>query len=132
MAKKKFQNNYTTPEQSKKLLALGIPDWTADCYFYEEGGIADDCTPEVVPFGEPYEDASMETMFSSYVSLPCWSLGRLIEIYRTCVTIDPHVECPMMSAEDLVSLFITMLDYCANDQDCLDLSKLEEEYGTNN
>lgn len=81
---KTFQNNYTTPEQSKKLLELGIPAESADCYYYEEGSIADDATPQVVPFGEPYEDSSTETMFSSYVCMPCWSVGRLIEIAFIC------------------------------------------------
>jgi len=83
---KTLLNNFTTPKQSKRLLELGVPVDSADCYYYEEGGIADDATPDVVPFGEKYEDASMETVFSSYASLPCWSVGRLIEIVLLCNT----------------------------------------------
>lgn len=30
---KKLQNNYTTPEQSKRLLELGLPADSADCYY---------------------------------------------------------------------------------------------------
>ena len=29
---KKLQNNFTTPEQSKRLLELGVPADSADCY----------------------------------------------------------------------------------------------------
>ena len=29
----KLQNNYTTPEQSKRLLELGVPRFSADCYY---------------------------------------------------------------------------------------------------
>ena len=32
MAIKKLQNNFTTPEQSKRLLELGVPADSADCY----------------------------------------------------------------------------------------------------
>lgn len=35
---KKLQNNYTTPEQSKRLLELGIPAWTADCFYIRPFG----------------------------------------------------------------------------------------------
>lgn len=32
---KKLQNNFTTPEQSKRLLELDVPADSADCYFDE-------------------------------------------------------------------------------------------------
>lgn len=81
---KTLQNNFTTPEQSKRLLELGVPAWTADCYYYEEGGVCSDSTPNVVPLGEVWTDESRDTMFSSYIDLPCWSVGRLIEIFDLC------------------------------------------------
>lgn len=31
----KLQRNFTTPEQSKHLLDLGLPEDSADCYFHE-------------------------------------------------------------------------------------------------
>lgn len=30
---KKLESNFTTQEQSKQLLELGVPEWTADCCF---------------------------------------------------------------------------------------------------
>ena len=84
---KKLQNNFTTPEQSKRLLELGVPMWTADLYFYAEGCVSNDDEPcGLIPYGEVYEDTSKETMFSSHVEFPCWSVGRLIEIYHICVS----------------------------------------------
>jgi hypothetical protein len=82
---KKLQNNFTTPEQSKRLLELGVPVWTADLYFYEEGCISNDDEPSgVIPYGEVYEDNSKEATFSSCLEMPCWSVGRLIEIMEIC------------------------------------------------
>lgn len=84
MSIKKLQNNYTTPEQSKRLLELGVPAWTADCYFYEEDGVANDSTPQIVSYGEIWTDESKEALFSSWEDIPCWSVGRLIEIWEIC------------------------------------------------
>jgi hypothetical protein len=124
-----LQNNYTTPEQSRKLLELGIPDWTADCYFYEEGSIADDCTPQVVPFGEPYEDSSTETMFSSYISLPCWSLGRLIEIFNLINNKQERflfwMNMSRYKIKNYVGVFIMAFEEMKI-QNALDLSKLND------
>lgn len=36
MAIKKLQNNFTTPEQSKRLLKLGVPADSADCGIVED------------------------------------------------------------------------------------------------
>ena len=35
----KLQNNFTTPEQSKRLLELGVPADSADCYIYTYDGV---------------------------------------------------------------------------------------------
>jgi hypothetical protein len=124
--KKKLQNNFTNPEQSKRLLELGVPEWTADLYFYEEGCISNDDEPSgVIPYGEVYEDNSRETMFSSYVELPCWSVGRLIEIMKICAK--PKEQAimveEMLYCKDLVELLVYMIE--ANQQ-VIDFSKLEE------
>lgn len=117
---KTLQNNFTTPEQSRRLLELGVPAWTADCYFYEEGGISYDAYPEVVPFGEVWTDGSKETMFSSYVDLPCWSVGRLMEIFIICT---PYTEIRLRTRfiEQLIASFEDVIK-----QGMIDFSKLEE------
>ena len=57
----KLQNNFTTPEQSKRLLELGVPAWTADCYYQESGKIE-------------IKNTALDGLYPS-----CWSVGRLIE-----------------------------------------------------
>lgn len=85
MDMKKLQNNFTTPEQSKRLLELGVPAWTADLYFYEEGCISNDDEPSgVIPYDEVYQDYRKEGVFSDYAEFPCWSVGRLMEIIDEC------------------------------------------------
>ena len=120
---KKLQNNFTTTEQSKRLLDLGVPAWTADLYFYEEGCISNNDEPSgVIPYDEVYED---NTMFSSYVELPCWSVGRLIEIIKIC---SKPKEQTTMSEEllycrDLVGMLVFILE---GNRSVMDFSKLEE------
>lgn len=66
----KLQCNFTTIEQSKRLLELGLPAWTADC-FYDA-------------YGRKF--TQYESLFNDYPHLtPCWSVGRLIEMYHICI-----------------------------------------------
>ena len=70
---KQLQNNYTTPEQSKRLLELGVPADSAD--------IALLSTPDS-PY-DPYfigGDMTMRQALREGRGLPSWSVGRLIEI----------------------------------------------------
>lgn len=63
--------NYTTIEQSKKLVELGLNPETADmCYphFIRHGADTYNKTPEIAEgIDYPYE-------------MPCWSLGALMEL----------------------------------------------------
>lgn len=119
---KKLQNNFTTPEQSKRLLELGVPAWTADCYYYEEGGISKECAPNVVPLGEVWTDESKETMFSSYVDVPCWSVCRLIEIRDICAKYRiTHADFMGNYIENIIMSF-----YAIHATNGFDFSKLEE------
>lgn len=75
---KQLQKNYTTPEQSKKLLELGMPIESADIgIFY---------TPD-----DPYDpfiignDLTIWRDLKKGYGIPCWSVGRLIEIWQICV-----------------------------------------------
>ena len=123
---KKLQSNFTTPEQSKRLLELGVPAWTADLYFYEEGCISNDDEPSgVIPYDEVYQDESKEGVFSDYAEFPCWSVGRLIEIMKICAK---PKEQAIMSEEllycrDLVGMLVFILE---GNRSVMDFSKLEE------
>lgn len=83
---KELQNNFTTSEQSKRLLELGVPADSADCFYRNW-----DCLLE-----HPSTDTSkyihvrktrieQEACYMRFAgNLPCWSVGRLIEIYELC------------------------------------------------
>lgn len=75
---KKLQNNFTTPEQSKRLLELGVPADSADCYFIN-GEVSR-------PFIR-YSPIHLSRLFinNTIAYTPCWSAGRLMEIYDICV-----------------------------------------------
>lgn len=64
---KTLQKHFTTPEQSKMLLELGLPADSADCYF-------DDISGQV----------KVKPSCFFYPDNPCWSVGRLIEIMLLC------------------------------------------------
>ena len=77
----KLQNNFTTPAQSKRLLELGVPADSADCYLLRTHTKGDTFIVEVL-HDELYSKKDKFTNVLEY--LPCWSVGRLIEIYLTC------------------------------------------------
>lgn len=75
---KQLQKNYTTPEQSKKLLELGMPIESADIAMLD--------TPDD-PF-DPFIIAGDMTIWRDLnkgYGIPSWSVGRLIEIWQICV-----------------------------------------------
>ena len=80
---KKLQSNFTTPEQSKRLLELGVPADSADCYISNEKiFVLHNCT-----FQENFNndlDMARSHLINMPHYLPCWSVGRLIEIAKIC------------------------------------------------
>lgn len=118
---KKLQNNFTTPEQSKRLLELGVPANSADCYMLNNqmthGWDMNDYELYVDDYSryDPfyYGDDSI---------LPCWSVGRLMEIYKIvgeeagqCISCSTN----QSQVESLVQLYEENIEL-------LDFSKLDE------
>ena len=110
---KQLQNNFTTVEQSKRLLELGVPADSADMYYKDVINTPYMFIPNVV--------------FSKYKVVesitPCWSVGRLIEIYAITrdadfVEFDVYANSPCVLEE--------ILDRIENNIDKLDFSRLEE------
>lgn len=72
---KEANKDYTTPEQSKRLLALGVPANSANMYYYDFGtGFI--YTPDLLDGMEDFDDPRY---------LPCWTTGRLMWIINKCV-----------------------------------------------
>lgn len=78
---KNLQNNFTTPEQSKRLLELDVPADSADFYYDKDEVEIDEIThPYFLPFNRKFSN------YNDMFYLPCWSVGRLIEICKICET----------------------------------------------
>lgn len=126
MAIKKLQNDYTTPEQSKRLLELGVPADSAN-YAYMCYEIGDMCR---VFINHPY------TIYSENVkrllgrkTLPCWSVGRLIEIFTTCAEYYTGDNSLVFNRESVslgnINCLISVIELAVKDK-CINFSKLEE------
>lgn len=74
---KQLQNNFTTPEQSKRLLELGVPADSADCYYRDFASSRVRLIPNIREMDDKF---GIDTNFL----IPCWSVGRLIEILCIC------------------------------------------------
>ena len=111
---KQLQNNFTTPEQSKRLLELGVPADSADC-FYTRDSI------KTMPNGALYSKYSW-IISNGDDTYPCFSVGRLIEIYVIARGVDT-VYLPVERGEDIVKYLIRLYEEKVKD---LDFSKLEE------
>ena len=101
----KLQNNFTTQEQSKRLLELGVPAWTADCYYQESGKIE-------------IKNTSLDILYPS-----CWSVGQLMKIFAICF--DPdfiHFD----TYADGINFLQQMMDKFETYAKNMDFSKLEE------
>ena len=108
-----LQNNFTTPEQSKRLLELGVPADSADLYYQDYGSI-----PMVVwTLTQPRD-------LRRCILKPCWSVGRLIEIYDICCCYDEDCDV-VYGKETYIETFISAIEEAILD-DMFDFSKLEE------
>ena len=120
----KLQNNFTTVGQSKMLLEIGLPANSADSYY--ENFCSDDPDYIRLEIRQNIKEVK-NNLFEDYTRLlPCWSVGRLMEIVDICSVKQNYVgkfefEMNKSYIQNLIYLIIGMLH--AKD---LDFSKLEE------
>lgn len=111
---KTLQNNYTTPEQSKRLLELGVPADSADCRYElanHDGGI---CQVFCVLGGVIHSN-----------DIPCWSVGRLIEICKICSNVPIDWTGGLNEEREILEVVdSTLYALCLGNH--MDFSKLEE------
>lgn len=100
--------NYTTPEQSQKLLDLGVSVDSADMYYKHTA-----LKPYI------FNDNCLFSMYSKVENItPCWSVGQLIKIYLICNPYESDDDLRFMltsgvEVPDLCHYIITWLE-CAN------------------
>lgn len=124
---KKLQNDLTTPEQSKRLLELGVPADSANYYYQKTANFFGEW--EYIPYiGESV--AFKWDLFSyrkGYI-IPCWSVGRLMEITYICdkKKIDIRIMDLCTNPNNtIMQQLIDILEYAIKLND-IDFSKLEE------
>ena len=116
---KQLQNNFTTPEQSKRLLDLGVPADSADMYYSK---MSTETFWSLYTIGSGATYTSISTPPYDFMFVPCWSVGRLIEIYVIARGVDTAY-LPIERDEDMVKYLIRLYEEKVKD---LDFSKLEE------
>lgn len=105
---KTLQSNFTTPEQSKRLLKLGVPADSADCYLLRTHTKGDTFIVEVL-HDELYSKKDKFTNMLEY--LPCWSAGRLIWILSNSQGWKPKsVSIPESAINDQIDFLIKCIE----------------------
>ena len=121
---KKLQKDFTTTEQSKRLLDLGVPADSANC-----------CYPET-HLGERVKTADYVHVLGDGErilgdkAIPCWSVGRLMEIFEICDITPLGTENNMCSIPSIKRMsYMEYMIKCftkAIEMRILDFSKLKE------
>ena len=79
-----MNTNFTTPDQSKRLLELGLPASSADCYYTQDEIEGNKYWVEIHLKREYQPCSELHSLWTPTDILPCWSIGQLIRIYRAC------------------------------------------------
>lgn len=116
-----LQKDYTTPEQSKRLLELGVPKWTANVK-YDSECICPSFVETLVFCDTGIEDDGYEKYTVEYS--PSWSVGRLCDIVRICYVSQLPCKCYPVGAINIVQYMVDAIAYMACDG-LLDFSRLE-------
>lgn len=123
-----FQKGFTTIEQSKKLLELGLPADSADCYYTNSiphSEREDYYFLHILPHGSISTISSLSEIAKEEGGfvIPCWSVGRLIKIFKICVTNRYEIfEELEMCIDETTVLTQAFKEY----SEVIDFSKLEE------
>ena len=110
---KTLQNDFTTVEQSKRLLELGVPADSADCYYSHVMAMR----IWQVKGKRTYQDDC----------IPCWSVGRLMEIYDICNDGSDDLDwLPYNKVEGSYVAYVIRVISGAKRCEQIDFSKLEK------
>lgn len=137
MAIKKLQQNFTTIAQSNRLLELGLPVDSADC-FMRTNSIS--FSPSFLPTANSSIICKKDVLYTDFCAslemcdiscIPIWSAGRLIEIMLICgignkVPNEFYINKYSLVnslVENIISRLERIADLSVND---IDFSKLED------
>lgn len=118
-----FQKIYTTRQQCEELLKAGIPKWSADMKYESE-----DETPTMVETSCFLETSEINDGYQKYTVeyYPCWSVGRLLEIYLKCQVDNKYAQ--MVFIEENITFIERLINEIKVDIETkrLNLSRLED------
>jgi hypothetical protein len=123
---KKLNNNFTSVEQSKHLMEIGVPVDSADCVKYHCYGSV---SPARQLTGVVFDkNITVNNLVGNEYGIPCWSVGRLMEILGICVSYS-HYELMIKAANRTVTPIDYMIKVLEDEMELgnIDFSKLEEE-----
>lgn len=120
MAIKKLQQNFTTIEQSNRLLELGLPADSAD--LYSSLGFENLIWVRNT-HSELREDYFNTLINGKSANTPIWSVGRLVEIYLLCCAYNFKYE--FLADEKPIDTIVSSIEYAIQEHD-FDFSKLED------
>jgi hypothetical protein len=100
--------HFTTPDQSRRLLELGLLKNSADCY-YDMYKMVDDTIIHVMTANE--KDIATKTDAFWRVRYPCWSLGQLLEIASKCSS-KPTITFDANSNDTIEDLIYLLKNEC--------------------
>lgn len=100
--------HFTTPDQSRRLLELGILKNSADCY-YDMYKTLNEAIIHVMTANE--KDIAAKTNAFWHVRYPCWSLGQLLEIASKCGS-EPTITFDTDSIDTIVDLIYFLENKC--------------------
>lgn len=100
---KKAKTSFTTLKQSMRLLELGVPVDSADCYICLNG-----MTINIIPEDSPkYSEYCRDLTYLR----PCWSVYRLMEIHDICVEdLDTQYGWAMTGDYDYIDYIISRFE----------------------
>lgn len=129
MAIKKLQQNFTTIEQSNRLLELGLPADSADCFMRTDSCVF---SPSFLPTANSSIICKKDVLYTDFCAslkicdiscIPIWSVGRLIEIYLLCRAYNFKYE--FLADEKPIDTIVSSIEYAIQEHD-FDFSKLED------
>lgn len=129
--KKQLQKNYTNPEQSKRLLELGLPVRSADCFSRPDGTEIGIYQPRTHCRIDEFIAYANKRYGRTYY-IPVWSLGRLIEIMSVCGDIIGQRKLDLTRVSQYYNDSVNVIELAVEDieklvnSDGIDFSKLKE------
>jgi hypothetical protein len=128
-----MKNNFTSFEQSKRLIELGVPVDSADCVGYIVDKSIDICNEyfqkgetRITAINPRHTYTQVTTLKYGEVWIdepfPCWSVGRLIDIINNSTKLGYLV---LYSSDILIERLIKVIENHSKFNE-IDFSKLEE------